>query len=218
MTLSLANPELLSVYLVLDPDLCGGADGMIRTALEAARGGCSIVQLRAPLWKKRAIAECARELVHALAPLHVPLIIDDHADVAFAAGAAGVHVGQKDLSPEDCRRLLGPEAIIGLSVSNAAELEKSRASVLAGAADYLGIGPVAATASKKDAAAPLGIDGFQRLAAVKPCPAVAIGSVKQENAAALRAAGADGVAVISAICGQKDPRTAAQALKAAFLS
>ena len=102
----------LTLYLVLDPDLCGGADGMIETTLAAHHGGVPVVQLRAPNWKKRAIAECARELLRVM-PASVPLIINDHADVARAVGAAGVHVGQKDLSPEDCRRIVGPDAIVG---------------------------------------------------------------------------------------------------------
>ena len=134
----------------------------------------------------------------------------------MAIGAAGAHVGQKDLPAEDARRLMGPEAIIGLSVSNAAELEASRSLAAAGVVDYLGIGPIESTSTKPDAAAPLGLPGFAALAAVKPCPVVAIGSVKIHNAAAL--AGADGIAVVSAICGTADPRAASEALLAAFRS
>ncbi len=198
----------LSVYLVLDPDLCEGFDGMVRTAHIAAQNGATLVQLRAPNWKKRALTECARELVKVLTPLNVPLIINDHADVCVASGAAGLHVGQKDLSPTDARMIIGPDRILGLSVSNAQELAVVDTSLV----DHLGIGPIFSTPTKTDAAQQLGLDGFQQLASRKPCPVVAIGSVKTHLAKDLIAAGADGLAVVSAICGQKDPAQATRDL------
>lgn len=206
----------LTLYLVLDPDLCGGADGMVETAAAAARGGCTIVQLRAPRWKKRQMAECGLALLEVLKPFGIPLIVDDHVDVAMAIRAQGVHIGQKDLPPEMTRALLGADAIVGWSVSNASELEASRRLASDGVIDYLGIGPIATTSTKPDAAAPLGIEGFATLAARLPCPAVAIGSVNAGNAPALARAGADGIAVVSAICGQPDPRLATERLLAAF--
>ncbi len=196
----------LRLYLVLDPDLCGGAQGMIETALSAVRGGASIVQLRAPSWKKRALAECAHELVRVLRPAGVPLFVDDHADVAFAAGAAGIHVGQKDLDARDCRRLLGPEAIIGLSISCVEELERAPVDVL----DYYGLGPVFEQTTKPDAAPCLGISGLEALVRRATLPAVAIGGIKVENARAVLAAGVDGVAVVSAICGAAAPEAVAR--------
>ena len=102
----MALPDL-SLYLVLDPVLCGGADGMVSTAVAAAQGGAGIIQLRAPDWKKRELAACGRALIRALAPYGVPLVVDDQVDVAMAIGAAGAHVGQKDLPAEDARRLMG---------------------------------------------------------------------------------------------------------------
>lgn len=211
------NSVNLELYLVLDPVLCGGEAGMVQTALEAVHGGCSLVQLRAPNWKKRRIAECGRAIMKALAPTGTPLIVDDHVDVALAIGAQGVHVGQQDLQPRDARRLMGPHAIIGYSVSNERELSLSAPLAREGAVDYLGIGPVWATATKPDAAAPLGLAGFAALAAAKPCPVVAIGSVNSSNAVSLAGAGADGIAVVSAICGRPDPRAAANSLLHAFL-
>lgn len=205
-----------SLYLVLDPGLCGGAAGMVSTALAAVLGGCTIVQLRAPQWKKREMAECGRALLEALSPRHVPLVVDDHIDVALAIGAQGVHVGQKDLQPDVARRLMGPQALVGYSVSDASQLEAARGLVESGAVDYFGTGPIASTATKPDAAKPLGIEGFARLAAASPVPMVAIGSVKAENAAALARAGAAGLAVVSAICGQADPEASARALLAEF--
>ena len=210
------KPLDLSLYLVLDPGLCGGAQGMLDTALQAVQGGCTIVQLRAPGWKKRALAECGAALLKALSPSGVPLVIDDHVDVALAIGAQGVHVGQQDLQPDAARRLLGPGAIVGYSISDEAQLKAARGFIAAGEADYLGAGPIDATATKPDAAAPLGIEGFARLAAQSPCPMVAIGAVSVRNAAALARAGAAGLAVVSAICGRKDPQAAAAALLAEF--
>ena len=232
----------LSLYLVLDPDLCGGAEGMVRTTLAAIQGGVTVVQLRAPTWKKRAVAECARELLR-LMPASVPLIINDHADVARAVGAAGVHVGQKDLSPEDCRLIVGPDAIVGLSIANDDELsrlilndEHSRFahddvsrpfindehSRLADdelsrpprAVDYIGIGPVFPTGTKKDAAPVVGLEGLRRLLHNAPVPAVTIGGISEVNARSVYETGVSGIAVVSAICGKTDPEAAARTLLA----
>lgn len=202
------RPVDLSVYLVLDPDLCHGAEGMIETACAAVENGATCVQLRAPHWKKRALVECGRALMKELEGSGVPLIVNDHADVCVAIGADGLHVGQNDLSPADARMIIGKDKILGLSVSN----EKELAAVDTRLVDHLGIGPVFLTQTKTDAAAELGIKGFAALAARKPCPVVAIGSVKVPIVETLIHAGADGVAVVSAICGQEDPGAATTAL------
>lgn len=198
----------LSVYLVLDPDLCGGAQGMIDTTRAAVQNGATCVQLRAPHWKKRALVECGRELKKLMRGTGVPLIINDHADVCLAVDAEGLHVGQDDLLPEDARAIIGPNKVLGLSVSNALELAAVDTSLI----DHLGIGPIFDTSTKTDASAELGIDGFGELAAHKPCPVVAIGSVKVPIVGELIRAGADGVAVVSAICGQSDPGSATKEL------
>lgn len=198
----------LSLYLVLDPDLCGGAEGMLRTTAEAVEGGATIVQLRAPAWKKRVLAACARDLLKILRPRGVPLIINDHADVAAAVGADGLHVGQDDLSPADARRIIGPDMILGLSAGSMAEVRGADPALV----DYLGIGPVWATATKKDAGAAVGLDGLAALRAATPLPVVAIGGIGASNAADVMRTGVDGIAVVSAICGQASPRTAAENL------
>lgn len=190
----------LSLYLVLDPDLCGGPDGMVRTARLAAENGVTAVQLRAPQWKKCQWLATASELKAVLAPFGVPLIINDQVDVALAVDAEGVHVGQDDLPVAETRRLIGPDKILGLSISDAAEL----AAVPEGV-DYLGIGPVYATGTKLDAAAVTGVPLFAELAAATSLPVVAIGGINADNCAPLFAAGARGIAVVSAICGQDDP-------------
>lgn len=190
----------LSVYLVLDPGLCGGFEGMVETSRAAAQAGVNVIQLRAPSWKKRALVECGRAIKAAVAPWGVPLIINDHADVCVAVDADGLHVGQQDLAPQDARAIIGPDRVLGLSITELDQLAAVDTSII----DHLGVGPVFATATKPDAAAALGIDGFARIAAAKPCPIVAIGSVTAELADALIKAGADGLAVVSAICGTSD--------------
>ena len=199
----------LSLYLVLDPDLCGGLDGMLRTARLAAEQGVSMVQLRAPNWKKRQWLEAALALKEVLDPLKVPLIINDQVDVALAVDAAGVHVGQADLPPDVVRRLIGPHMLLGLSISDARELASSS---LAGV-DYLGIGPVFPTGTKLDAAPALGLAGFADLLRSIRLPVVAIGGIQAGSCAPLMAAGAKGVALISAICGQPDVAAATRGLR-----
>ena len=198
----------LSLYLVLDPDLCGGAEGMVRTARIAAENGATAVQLRAPGWKKRQWLMAARNLKAVLAPLGVPLIINDQVDVALAVGADGVHVGQEDLPVAEVRALIGPEAFLGLSVTNLDELADVPAGV-----DYLGIGPVYPTGSKPDAAPATGVAAFATMVAAAHLPVVAIGGIHAGNCAPLFAAGAQGIAVISAICGQTDPARATRDLR-----
>lgn len=199
----------LSLYLVLDPDLCGGSRGMIETAVAAAANGATMIQLRAPQWKKREWVTCGQALLQALKPFEVPLIIDDQADVCAAIHADGLHVGQEDLPAAMAREIIGPDCILGLSVGNEEELSSVDISLV----DYLGVGPVFSTHTKKDAGAALGISAFTRLMQEKTLPAVGIGGIKPANATAVLAAGADGIAVISAICGQENPATATQTLR-----
>ncbi len=209
------NPIDLSFYLVLDPDLCGGPAAMVRTARMAAENGATVVQLRAPAWKKRQWLETARELKVALAPLGVPLIINDQVDVALAVDAEGVHIGQDDLPVAETRRLIGPGKILGLSVSNAAELVSVPEGV-----DYLGIGPVYPTGTKPDAGAATGLPLFAGLVEATLLPVVGIGGIHAGNCTPLFTAGARGVAVVSAICGQADVARAtaglAEIIRASF--
>lgn len=191
----------LSLYLVLDPDLCGGAQGMVDTAVAAAANGTTMIQLRAPQWKKRQWVECGLALMQALKPFHVPLIVDDQADVCVAINADGLHVGQEDLPAAMAREIIGPDRILGLSAGNFAELRAANTAIV----DYFGVGPVFSTQTKKDAGVALGISTFSELMAEKTLPAVGIGGIKASNAEKVLQAGADGIAVVSAICGQKNP-------------
>ena len=144
----------------------------------------------------------------------MPLIIDDHADVMLAANADGLHVGQQDLTPADARRLIGSNRILGLSLGS---LEDCRPDELA-LVDYVGIGPTFVTQSKPDAGAAIGLTALQSIAAKAQKPSVAIGGIHINNAAQVGAAGVNGIAVISAICGQPDPYAASVSLLKAFQS
>lgn len=198
----------LRLYFVTDPVLCA-ARGVVEESLRAVQGGATLVQLRDPTAKGRAYLELARALVDALKPTGVPLIVNDRADIALAAGAAGVHVGQDDVPPALARAIMGPEAIIGLSITDAAQI----ASVDENCVDHLGVGPVFGPGVKSDAKPAMGLAGLAGCVRLARLPVVAIGAVSLANAAECIAAGAAGVAVVSAIAGQPDPTAAAQALR-----
>jgi thiamine-phosphate pyrophosphorylase len=178
-------------------------------ASEAAKGGATIIQLREKDCDTREFVELARSLKKTLEPLGVALIINDRVDVALAAGADGVHIGQSDMAFEDARRLLGQNAIIGLSVDNMAQ-------ALAAPQDaaYLGVSSVFPTGTKDVAAHVWGLDGLRELRAKTKRALVGIGGINAANAAEVIKAGADGIAVVSAICSAENPQEAARALRA----
>jgi thiamine-phosphate pyrophosphorylase len=198
----------LRLMLVTDPVMTR-ARGLVETVLAAVAGGVTIVQLRDKEAGDDALIAAARALRAALLPLGVPLIVNDRVAVALAAGADGVHIGQDDGDPAAARARLGPDALIGLSVTRAAEI----GTVGAGVVDYVGLGPLFATATKADAAPALGLAGARAIAARLPVPWIAIGGIDANNAADVMAAGAAGVAVVSAICAADDPAEAAADLR-----
>ncbi len=203
----------LRVYAVLDPSRCRGRPPAALAAA-AARGGATLVQLRDKVSTTRELVRLAAAVLDALAPMAVPLVVNDRVDVALAAGAAGVHLGQDDLAPADARRLLGPAAIVGVTVHHGHEAEALDPAL----AGYAGIGPVFPTASKQPEDPPIGAAGFGRLARrirdrLPGFPCCAIAGVDHGNAPALLAAGADGVAVISDIFMADDVEAAARRLR-----
>ncbi len=199
----------LSLYLVLDPDLCR-AVGMVDTARLAVRGGATMVQLRDKQATTAEMIVMGLELKAALAGTGVPLIVNDDVDAALAIGADGIHVGQDDMAAVSVRARVGDQMILGLSV----ETEELAKRVDPAVVDYVGIGPVFATGTKPDHKPPVGFDGLARIVALAPVPAVAIGGVKEEHAAEIFSAGAKGLAVVSAICGQPDPEAATRLIAA----
>jgi thiamine-phosphate pyrophosphorylase len=202
-------PFNLALYLVTDPEMTARR-GLLETVADAIAGGATIVQLRQKEGSARLMVEAGRAVKALLAPRGIPLIVNDRIDVAQAIGADGVHVGQDDPPPAAVRALLGPNAIVGLSVTDESQLATIDASV-----DYIGLGPIFPTGTKLDAAPSLGEMTFASLRRRIPLPVVAIGGITVANAASAIAAGADGIAVVSAICAAADPRAAAQALRAA---
>jgi thiamine-phosphate pyrophosphorylase len=204
----------LRLYALVDPEHAGGRE-LADLARMVAQGGATLVQLRDKHSETRRMIERARAIVAALAPFGVPLLINDRVDVALACGAAGVHVGQEDMAVEDARRLLGRDAVIGLSIKTETQAEVAPIDLI----DYAGIGGVYATTSKDNPNSPIGTDGLARVAAVlrrrvRGFPVCGIAGIDIANAADVIAAGADGVAVISALSLRGDPRTAAQQLRA----
>jgi thiamine-phosphate diphosphorylase len=200
------DPAILRLIAITD-DLRDGQSGLIARASYAVQGGATCIQLRLKEISARDIVGLARELVQSVS---VPVIVNDRADIAIAAGAAGVHLGADDV-PVSAVRVFAPEGfIIGASVGEDSEIGNSEG------ADYVGIGPVFGTASKRDAGDAIGVEGFARLAMATGLPAVAIGGITAANAASAIAAGAAGVAAIAAIFGATDPASAAKALRSAI--
>ncbi len=180
----------------------------------AAEGGATLIQYRDKEGDDALLIETARAIAAALSGSGVPLVINDRADISKPSGAFGVHLGQDDMTPIDARALLGPAALVGRTIKN---LEHARA-VAAEPVDYACIGGVFATASKVNPDPPIGIAGFQALRAeiarLRPgLPVSAIAGITRENAADLIRAGADGIAVVSAVIGAADPRAAARELR-----
>ncbi len=200
--------KALKLYLVTDRPLSLGRP--LEEIVEGSvAGGVTMVQLREKDAPTGEFVALAKRLKAVLAPLGIPLIINDRVDVALAADADGVHIGQSDMPYEDARRLLGAEKIIGLSVENFEDLERANALDV----DYVGISPVYGTPTKSDTAEPFGLEGLRRAVAMSAHPTVAIGGMNASTIAEVMQAGADGVAVVSAICSAPSPRKAAEELK-----
>jgi thiamine-phosphate pyrophosphorylase len=203
----------LRLYAIVDPEHAGG-HALPDLARTLARGGATLIQLRDKMSDTRRMVELARA-VKAVLPCDVPLIVNDRVDVARDAGADGVHLGQDDMSVEEARKLLGPAPFIGLSIKTVEQAEAAPLGIL----DYVGIGGVFGTTSKNNPNPPIGTDGLRRIVRVfrdriGNFPMCAIAGINACNAADTIAAGADGVAVISALSLAPDPAAAARELRA----
>ncbi len=199
----------LRLYLVAGPNDCGGRP-LEDVVLAAVRGGVTMVQLRHKDAGKRDLADRARRLVALLEPFGIPLIVNDSVDAALAAGAAGVHLGQEDMDPRDARRILGPDAIIGWTVKTRDQAHMAESM----AVDYVGVGPVYASTTKPDAGRVLALEGVVHMRGATDLPMVGIGGICAGRVAVTVRAGADGVAVVGAICAANDPEAAARTLLA----
>lgn len=195
------------LYLVTDRMVLG-ARNLLQSIEEALKGGVTLVQLREKELSSSDFyhSACAiKELTHAY---HVPLIINDRLDIALAVDADGLHIGQNDLPLTVARNLLGPDKILGYSVSTTEEARYGEQND----ADYLGAGTVFWTGSKSDIGEPIGLEGLQQIKKAVSIPVVAIGGIGPANLPAVKSTGINGVSLISAILGQADIETASRNL------
>jgi thiamine-phosphate pyrophosphorylase len=218
------------LYPILDAGLFAQAGDLLTAAEELVSGGCTLIQYRNKSGNARVMLGQARELKGRLAhPVAkdatrvgqpqdshfsqnrgevghptIRLIMNDRADLCLAAEFDGVHVGQKDLSPDSARKIIGPERWLGVSTHNPEQLQEADLT----SADYLAIGPVFTTSSKERPDPVVGLEGVRRARQLTRKPLVAIGGITRANAASVIEAGADSVAVISDLL--RDPRKSAE--------
>ncbi len=195
------------VYLVTDRTLCGNKS-LEDVVLQALQGGVMCVQLREKDVSTRFFVEEARKIKALTAQFRAPLIINDRLDVALAGEADGVHIGQEDMPYAEARNLMGPQAIIGLSVETWDDVVQAEELDV----DYLGVSPIFETPTKTYTKGRWGLEGLARIKAYSRHPLVAIGGLNASNAADAVMAGADGIAVVSAICAAPDPLLASREL------
>ena len=199
------------IYLVTDQKACHGRP-LESIVLDAVKAGVSCVQLREKDIGTRLFLQKALALKSILKPAGIPLIINDRVDIALAAKADGVHIGQSDMPYEHTRRLMGPKAIIGLSVETWEDVTKAQDLDV----DYLGVSPVFSTPTKTDTKTPWGLGGLEKIKDYSCHPLVAIGGLDISNVQKVINAGADAIAVVSAICSANDSFDAAKQLVSFF--
>ncbi len=196
------------LYLVTDRSLSGGRP-LAFIVEQAVQGGVTMVQLREKNCPVPEFIRMALRLKQLLKPYRVPLIINDRLDVAMASGADGLHIGQDDIPYSYARKMLGKNKIIGLSVETIDQAEEANDFNV----DYIGISPVFVTGTKPELEKGLGLDGVRTIASLSKHYTVAIGGINAANAGAVLQAGANGLAVVSAIVSADNPRKAAEVLK-----
>ena len=197
-----------SLYLVTDRSLSKGRPTSEIVA-GAVAGGVTCVQLREKQCRTREFVDEALALKPLLKDCNIPLIINDRLDVALAVEADGVHLGQDDMPISMARAIAGSSLIIGISAESTEDALRAEQE----GADYIGISPIFATPTKPETGPPLGLDGVRKIREVVDIPLVGIGGINELNAAEVIAAGADGIAVVSAIVSADDPAAATRTLK-----
>jgi thiamine-phosphate pyrophosphorylase len=200
------------LYLVTDSKLSLGRD-LVEVVKESVLGGVDIVQLREKEINVREFIALAKRMKAMLTAYRVPLVINDRVDVALASGADGVHLGQSDMPYAEARALLGADKIIGLSVESMAQVEKAEGFDL----DYIALSPIFSTPTKPDTITEWGIESLKEVRKISRHPIVAIGLLNVSNIPSVVEAGADIIAVVSAICSANSPYEAARELKAAII-
>ena len=187
------------LYVILDAALITSPER--DCALSLAEAGVRLIQYRNKSVQSRQYLNTSRELAETLRPRGVSFFVNDRPDVAFLAGASGVHVGQEDLDAEQARCVIGPDKLVGVSTHNLEQFERAAASSV----DYIAVGPIFATSSKANPDPVVGLDFVRRMRGLTDKPIVAIGGIRLEHAAPTIEAGADSVAVISGILSASDP-------------
>lgn len=198
----------LSLYLVTDRSL-SKERSLAYIVEEAIKGGVTMVQLREKNLSTIEFYNIACSLKELLSSHNIPLIINDRLDIAIASNADGLHIGQSDMPYEIVRKILGKEKIIGLSVETIEQAREANKLDV----DYIGLSPVFSTNTKKDINTPLELEGIKEIAGFTKHKTVAIGGINKFNTADIIKNGADGIAVVSAIISNEDPRNAASELK-----
>lgn len=204
-------PPFPFIYPILDADLLAGRDAgsMAASVIDA---GARLVQVRGKGLGDRDLLQMVRAVLAAARPRAARVIVNDRPDVARLAGADGVHVGQDDLDPAEARRVVGMEALVGVSTHDAAQLMAANAAPV----DYIAIGPVFATLTKRGPDPLVGLDGVREARRISRHPVVAIGGIRVANAADVARAGAHGLSVASAVLSTADPAAAVRELQAAL--
>ncbi|TDJ87717.1 thiamine phosphate synthase [Campylobacter volucris] len=198
------------IYLVASKEQ-KSEDKFLNIIKEALKAGVNIVQLREKELNTLEFYNLALKVKRLCDEFKVPFLINDRIDIALAVDASGVHIGQKDLPLKITRQILGDEKLIGLTINHKSELVNLQK------ADYIGVGAVFPTPSKKECMV-LGIDGLKEIVNLSPLPVVAIGGIDHANISLLKGIAIDGVAVIRAIMDAKDPSKSVFNLKQAFES
>ncbi len=197
-----------TLYVITDAKLSPGRSHL-EVAQAAIEGGASIIQFRDKEMSTRQLEETARKIKELTDEASIPLIINDRLDVALAVDADGVHVGQDDMPAALARQLIGPHKILGVSASTVEEaLQAEREG-----ADYVSASPVFTTPTKPDAPPPTGLEGLRAIVEAVNLPVIAIGGINEKNAAEVIEAGAQGIAVISAVISAPDIVAAARHLR-----
>ena len=194
------------VYVITDPE---APLPVVEQALAAARGGAGLIQIRDKRATDVEMAALVAQLLPRIAAFGAKLIVNDRVEVALRTGAHGLHIGQSDGDVEEIRRRLRPGMLLGLSIETVDQARRIPPVV-----DYIGAGPIRATATKPDHATPIGLDGLAAIVAAARLPTFAIGGIGPGDSHALRAAGAVGLAVVAAVTRAPDPQAATAALLA----
>lgn len=195
------------LYLITDRSFLNGRS-LKECVEDAIKGGVTLIQIREKDASTREFYEVAKEVKEVTSKYNIPLIINDRIDIAIAIDAEGVHLGQSDMPLKLARKILGKDKIIGISANNLEEALEAQKD----GADYVGLGPIFYTGTKKDIDEPIGVQGLREITENIDIPSVAIGGINKENAKLVLESGVQGISLISAILGSEDVEKASREL------